>query len=93
MADAACAADAYNGGQIACRWCEPCHVVAADQRGATGEAPPFCLPSFAACLPCDGCTRRMCSCERRLKPAKSALEHDLEKWKPVFGKDHASTSS
>jgi mono/diheme cytochrome c family protein len=35
------AADAYNGGQIARRWCEPCHVVASDQRGVTGEAPPF----------------------------------------------------
>ena len=41
MMDAACAADAYNGGQIARRWCEPCHVVAGDQRGTTGEAPPF----------------------------------------------------
>lgn len=41
MADAACAADAYNGGQIARRWCEPCHVVASDQREVTGEAPPF----------------------------------------------------
>ena len=41
MADAAGAADAYNGGQIARRWCEPCHVVAADQQGTTGEAPPF----------------------------------------------------
>jgi hypothetical protein len=41
MADAACAADAYNGAQIARRWCEPCHVVAGDQRGTTGEAPPF----------------------------------------------------
>jgi mono/diheme cytochrome c family protein len=40
-AGAASAADAYNGGQIARRWCEPCHVVAADQRGTTGEAPPF----------------------------------------------------
>jgi mono/diheme cytochrome c family protein len=39
--DAANAADAYNGGQIARRWCEPCHVVAADQQGTTGEAPPF----------------------------------------------------
>ena len=35
------AADAYNGGQIARRWCEPCHVVAGDQQGTTGEAPPF----------------------------------------------------
>jgi cytochrome c2 len=35
------AADAHNGEQIARRWCEPCHVVAADQREVTGEAPPF----------------------------------------------------
>jgi mono/diheme cytochrome c family protein len=52
MADAACAADAYNGGQIARRWCEPCHVVASDQRGTTGEAPPFAVianrPGFDA---------------------------------------------
>jgi mono/diheme cytochrome c family protein len=41
MAGAAAAADAYNGGQIARRWCEPCHVVAGDQQGTTGEAPPF----------------------------------------------------
>jgi mono/diheme cytochrome c family protein len=41
MSDAAGAADAYNGGQIARRWCEPCHVVAGDQQGTTGEAPPF----------------------------------------------------
>jgi mono/diheme cytochrome c family protein len=39
--DAANAADAYNGGQIARRWCGPCHVVAPDQQGTTGEAPPF----------------------------------------------------
>jgi mono/diheme cytochrome c family protein len=37
----ALAADAYNGEQIARRWCEPCHVVASDQRQVTGEAPPF----------------------------------------------------
>jgi hypothetical protein len=37
----ACAADAYNGGRLARRWCEPCHVVAPDQREVTGEAPPF----------------------------------------------------
>jgi mono/diheme cytochrome c family protein len=43
--EAANAADAYSGGQIARRWCEPCHVVAADQLGTTGEAPPF--PSIA----------------------------------------------
>jgi mono/diheme cytochrome c family protein len=35
------AGDAYNGGQLARRWCAPCHVVAPDQRGVTGEAPPF----------------------------------------------------
>jgi mono/diheme cytochrome c family protein len=35
------AADARNGERLARRWCEPCHVVAADQRGVTGEAPPF----------------------------------------------------
>lgn len=35
------AADPRNGEQLARRWCEPCHVVAADQRGVTGEAPPF----------------------------------------------------
>jgi mono/diheme cytochrome c family protein len=39
MTDAAGAADAY--GQIARRWCAPCHVVAGDQQGTTGEAPPF----------------------------------------------------
>ena len=35
------AADALNGEKLARQWCEPCHVVAADQRGVTGEAPPF----------------------------------------------------
>jgi cytochrome c2 len=35
------AADAHNGEQIARRWCEPCHVVAPDQREVTGEAPPL----------------------------------------------------
>jgi mono/diheme cytochrome c family protein len=38
------AADAYsafNGERLARRWCEPCHVVAGDQREVTGEAPPF----------------------------------------------------
>ena len=35
------AADARNGEQLARRWCEPCHVVAPDQREVTGEAPPF----------------------------------------------------
>jgi mono/diheme cytochrome c family protein len=41
MGEPASAADVYNGGQIAHRWCEPCHVVSTDQRGTTGEAPPF----------------------------------------------------
>jgi cytochrome c2 len=35
------AADALNGEKLARRWCESCHVVAADQREVTGEAPPF----------------------------------------------------
>ena len=38
---AAFAADANNGERIARRWCAPCHVVASNQRGPTGEAPPF----------------------------------------------------
>jgi len=41
IAQPALAADPRNGGQLARRWCEPCHVVASDQRGVTGEAPPF----------------------------------------------------
>ncbi|PDQ17441.1 N-acetylmuramic acid 6-phosphate etherase [Mesorhizobium sanjuanii] len=28
---------------------------------------------------------------QKLRPALSALEHDPEKWKPLFGKDHART--
>jgi hypothetical protein len=40
-ASPACAADARNGERLARRWCEPCHVVASDQRQVTGEAPPF----------------------------------------------------
>jgi mono/diheme cytochrome c family protein len=35
------AADANHGRQLARRWCVSCHVVAADQRQATTEAPPF----------------------------------------------------
>jgi mono/diheme cytochrome c family protein len=46
------AADAYNGEQLARRWCVACHVVASDQRGVTGEAPPFATiarqPNFDA---------------------------------------------
>src|SRR5215467_10832013 len=41
IAQPAVAADARNGEQIARRWCVSCHVVAADQREVTGEAPPF----------------------------------------------------
>jgi len=37
----ALAADADNGERLARRWCASCHVVAADQRRPTGEAPPF----------------------------------------------------
>jgi cytochrome c len=36
------AADAYNGGRLARRWCEACHVVSATQRRTTtDQAPPF----------------------------------------------------
>ena len=41
IAQPALAADARNGEKLARQWCEPCHVVASDQRGVTGEAPPF----------------------------------------------------
>jgi len=37
----ASAADVSNGETLARRWCTSCHVVAADQPGPTGEAPPF----------------------------------------------------
>jgi mono/diheme cytochrome c family protein len=37
----ALAADPDNGERLARRWCATCHVVASDQRGTTGEAPPF----------------------------------------------------
>jgi mono/diheme cytochrome c family protein len=40
-ASAAIAADATNGNRLAARWCAACHVVATNQRGTTGEAPPF----------------------------------------------------
>jgi mono/diheme cytochrome c family protein len=35
------AADARNGNRLAHRWCQPCHVVAANQHRPTEEAPPF----------------------------------------------------
>ena len=37
----AAAADAANGEVLAKRWCASCHVVAADQRAGSGQAPPF----------------------------------------------------
>ena len=37
----ASAADVRNGETLARRWCTSCHVVAGDQSGTTGEAPPF----------------------------------------------------
>jgi mono/diheme cytochrome c family protein len=35
------AADQDNGERLARRWCSPCHVVASNQLGPVGEAPPF----------------------------------------------------
>src|SRR5262249_33202827 len=35
------AADAMNGERLAQRWCAACHVVAANQRQAYSDAPPF----------------------------------------------------
>ena len=35
------AADADQGATLAKRWCAACHVVAADQQSAGGQAPPF----------------------------------------------------
>jgi len=35
------AADPNNGERLASRWCATCHVVASNQRGPTGKAPPF----------------------------------------------------
>jgi mono/diheme cytochrome c family protein len=34
-------ADIRHGEQLARQWCTPCHVVAPNQQGPTGEAPPF----------------------------------------------------
>ena len=34
-------ADAFNGEVLAKRWCATCHVVSADQRQGTTQAPPF----------------------------------------------------
>ncbi len=41
LANAAAAADAYQGGVLAKRWCASCHVVAADQKRGSTQAPPF----------------------------------------------------
>ncbi len=41
QANAAAAADAYQGGVLAKRWCSTCHIVAADQGGGSTQAPPF----------------------------------------------------
>jgi len=38
---AASAASAANGEKLARRWCAACHVVAADQKSASTQAPPF----------------------------------------------------
>ena len=35
------AADAEQGEILARRWCTGCHLVAADQKAATTDAPPF----------------------------------------------------
>lgn len=41
LSHGAAAADAGQGGVLAKRWCAACHVVAADQQNAGGQAPPF----------------------------------------------------
>ncbi len=38
---AAHAADAYHGEALAKRWCAACHIVAADQKSGSTQAPPF----------------------------------------------------
>ena len=40
-ATASLAADAEQGETLAKRWCTGCHLVAADQKAATTDAPPF----------------------------------------------------
>ena len=48
----AAAADAQHGLDLARRWCAACHLVAADQRQAKADAPPFATiasaPHFSA---------------------------------------------
>ena len=41
LSHAAAAADAHQGGVLAKRWCASCHVVAADQKNGSTQAPPF----------------------------------------------------
>jgi mono/diheme cytochrome c family protein len=41
LTQSAGAADASNGERLAKRWCATCHVVAADQKRANGDAAPF----------------------------------------------------
>ena len=41
LADAAAAADAVKGQNLAKRWCASCHIVASDQQKGGAEAPPF----------------------------------------------------
>jgi mono/diheme cytochrome c family protein len=46
------AADIKHGEQLAHQWCAACHVVAANQKSPTSEAPPFATvarsPNFDA---------------------------------------------
>jgi mono/diheme cytochrome c family protein len=39
----AMAADADHGSDLAKRWCATCHVVNADQKRASTDAPPFAV--------------------------------------------------
>jgi len=39
----ALAADADQGGVLARRWCSSCHAVAADQKQASADVPPFAV--------------------------------------------------
>jgi mono/diheme cytochrome c family protein len=41
LSQSALAANVEQGGNLAKRWCAACHVVAADQQNAGGQAPPF----------------------------------------------------
>jgi mono/diheme cytochrome c family protein len=41
MANAASAADPHQGGVLAKQWCASCHVVSADQKNGSTQAPPF----------------------------------------------------